>query len=69
MRHELPSPVQRHGPWSRVPLEAWMPVCVYSVLVLTCVLVWALWKADSTFKVSYRPCIKNDKVPQRAVDP
>jgi hypothetical protein len=25
------------GSWVRIPLEAWMFVCVYSVLVLTCV--------------------------------
>jgi hypothetical protein len=37
MKYELSSPVQTLGPWARIPLEAPMSVCVYSVFVLSCV--------------------------------
>jgi hypothetical protein len=37
LRHELPSPVPTLRPWVRIPLEAWMFVCIYSVFVLSCV--------------------------------
>jgi hypothetical protein len=32
--HELSSRVQTLGSWVRIPLKAWMSVCVYSVFVL-----------------------------------
>jgi hypothetical protein len=35
LRHELTSPAQTLGSWVRIPLQAWMSVCVY-VLVLSC---------------------------------
>jgi hypothetical protein len=41
LRHELSSPAQTLGSWVRIPLEGWMSVCVYSVLVLPCVQVAA----------------------------
>jgi hypothetical protein len=34
--HELPSPARMLNSWVRIPPEAWMPVCVYSVFVLSC---------------------------------
>jgi hypothetical protein len=34
VRHELSSLARMLGPWVRIPLEAWMSVCVYSVFVL-----------------------------------
>jgi hypothetical protein len=42
------------GSCVRIPLKAWMSVCVYSVFVLFCVLVAALRRADPAFKESYR---------------
>jgi hypothetical protein len=35
--HEQSSPARTQGSWFRIRLEAWMSVCVYSVLVLSCV--------------------------------
>jgi hypothetical protein len=32
-----PPKVQTLGSWVRIPLEAWMSVCVYSVCVLLCI--------------------------------
>jgi hypothetical protein len=50
-------------------------LCVYSVSVLSCVQVVALWRADHSSKESYRPC-ENDyeteeeaRAQQRAVEP
>jgi hypothetical protein len=37
LRHKLSSPAQTLGSWVRIPLEAWMYVCVYSVCVVLCV--------------------------------
>jgi hypothetical protein len=37
LRHELSSPARRLGKWVRIPLEAWMSVCVYSVCAVLCV--------------------------------
>jgi hypothetical protein len=37
LRHEPSSPVRTLGPWFRIPLDAWMSVCVYSVCVVLCV--------------------------------
>jgi hypothetical protein len=42
LRHESSSPAQILGYWIRIPLEAWISVCVYSVFVLPCVHVTAL---------------------------
>jgi hypothetical protein len=36
-RHELSSLTQTLGSCFRIPLEAWMSVCFYSVFVLSCV--------------------------------
>jgi hypothetical protein len=33
----MPSPARTLGSWVRIPLEAWMFFCVYSVFVLSCV--------------------------------
>jgi hypothetical protein len=35
LRHEMSSPAQPLGSWVRIILEAWMSVCVYSVLLLS----------------------------------
>jgi hypothetical protein len=45
------------GSWVRIPLEACMSVCVYSVFVLFCVYVAALQRADPPSKESYWLCI------------
>jgi hypothetical protein len=37
LKHEIFSPAQTLGSWVRIPLEAWMPVSVYSVFVLFCI--------------------------------
>jgi hypothetical protein len=37
LRHELSSPSCTLGSWVRIPLKAWMSVCVYSVCVVLCV--------------------------------
>jgi hypothetical protein len=37
LRHEPSSPARTRRSWVRIPLEAWMSVCVYSVSVLPCV--------------------------------
>jgi hypothetical protein len=37
LRHEPSSPARTLGSWLRMPLEAWMSVCVYSVCVVLCV--------------------------------
>jgi hypothetical protein len=74
LRHELSSSAQRLGSCVRIPLEAWMSVCVYSVFVLSCVQVAALRRTDSASKESYRLCKKVKKlkkaakVQQRAVE-
>jgi hypothetical protein len=41
----------------RIPLKAWMSVCVHSVFVLSCVQIAALRRADPPSKESYRLCI------------
>jgi hypothetical protein len=56
LRHELSSPPQTLGSCVRIPLEAWMSVCVYSVFVLSCVQVVNLRRADPPSKESYRLC-------------
>jgi hypothetical protein len=52
LRYELSSPAQTLGSWVRIPLETWMSVCVYSVIVW----VAALRQADPPSKESYRSC-------------
>jgi hypothetical protein len=37
LRHGLSSLVRTLGSWFRMPLKAWMTVCVYTVFVLSCV--------------------------------
>jgi hypothetical protein len=37
LRHEPSSPARTVGSWIRIPLNAWMSLCVYSVFVLSCV--------------------------------
>jgi hypothetical protein len=56
LRHELSSPAQTLRSWVRIPLEAWMSVCVYSVYMLSCVQVAALRRTDPPSKESYRLC-------------
>jgi hypothetical protein len=34
LRHEMSSPDQTLGSWTRIPLEAWMTFCVSSIFVL-----------------------------------
>jgi hypothetical protein len=46
LRRELFSPSQTLGSWVRIPLEAWIFACVYSLFVLSCVQVAALRRAD-----------------------
>jgi hypothetical protein len=36
LRHKLSSPAQTPGSWVRIPLKAWMSVCVYSVYAVLC---------------------------------
>jgi hypothetical protein len=36
LRHEMSSPDQTLGSWVRIPLEAWMSVCVFSVCAVLC---------------------------------
>jgi hypothetical protein len=56
LRRKLSSPAQLLGSWVRIPLKAWMSVCVYSVFVLSCVQGAALRRADPPSKESYRLC-------------
>jgi hypothetical protein len=58
----------------RIPFEAWMSLCVYSVFVLFCVYVGALRRADPPSKESCRLCVdyeteKAAKAQQRALEP
>jgi hypothetical protein len=48
LRHEPSSPARILGSGVRVPLEAWMSVCVYSVFVLFRMCIAALRRADAT---------------------
>jgi hypothetical protein len=57
LRHELSSLSRTLGSWVRIPLKAWMSVCIYSVFVLSCVHVVALATGWSPSKESYRLCI------------
>jgi hypothetical protein len=45
------------GSWVRIPLEAWMFVCVYFVFVMFCVWVAAFRRAHPPVKESYRLCV------------
>jgi hypothetical protein len=57
LRNEPSSPARTLESWVRIPLEARMSVCVYSVLVFFCVYVMALRKTDPPSKESYQLCI------------
>jgi hypothetical protein len=37
LRHEPSSPARTLGSWVRIPLEAWISLCIYCVFVLFCV--------------------------------
>jgi hypothetical protein len=37
LRHEPSSPARTLGSSARIPLKAWMSVCVYSVCVVLCI--------------------------------
>jgi hypothetical protein len=52
----LSSPAHTLGSCVRIPLEAWMSMCVCSVFVPSCVQVAALRRADPPSKESYRLC-------------
>jgi hypothetical protein len=54
LRHEPSSPARTLRSLVRIPLLAWMSVCVYSVFVPSCVQVAALLRADPPSKESYR---------------
>jgi hypothetical protein len=56
LRHELFSPAQTLGSWVRIPLEAWMYVCIYSVCPVLCE-ARGLATGWSPSKDSYRLCI------------
>jgi hypothetical protein len=56
LRHELSSLARTLGSWVRIPLKAWMSVCVYSVFVLSFVQVVAFRRANHSSKESYRLC-------------
>jgi hypothetical protein len=58
LKPELPSLARALGSWIRIPLKAWMSVCVYSVFVLSCVVAALRW-ADSPFKRSYQLRIRS----------
>jgi hypothetical protein len=57
LSHEPSSLARTLGSWVRIPLEAWISVCVYSVFVLFCVKIAVLRRADLPPKDSYRLCI------------
>jgi hypothetical protein len=43
--------------WVRIPIEAWMSVCLYCVCAVLCVGSAALRRTDPPSKESYRLCI------------
>jgi hypothetical protein len=57
LRNELSSLARTLGSRVRIPLKAWISVCVYSMFVLFCVLAAALRRADPPIKESYRLCM------------
>jgi hypothetical protein len=65
LRHEQTSPDRTLGSWVRIPLNASLSVCVYSVFLLSCVQRAALRWADPPSKESYRPCKKMKKLIKR----
>jgi hypothetical protein len=74
LKHERSSPTRTLGSWVRIPLEAWMSVCVYSLFVLFCVQVAVLRRADPLSKESSRLCKRSRnwkaaKVQQKTVEP
>jgi hypothetical protein len=56
LRHELSSSARTLGSWVRIPLEASIAVCVYSVFVLFYLWIAALRRADPPSKEPYRLC-------------
>jgi hypothetical protein len=54
LSYEQSSPAQTLRSWVRIPFMSRMPVCIYSVFVLSSVQVAALRRADPPSKVSYR---------------
>jgi hypothetical protein len=61
LRHKLSSPARTLGSWVRIPLKAWMSVCIYSVFVLLCVYATAVQRTEPPSKESYRVLIKKLK--------
>jgi hypothetical protein len=53
LRHEPSSPDRTLGSWVRIPLNAWMSVCIYFIFMLFCVLTAALQQADPPSEESY----------------
>jgi hypothetical protein len=53
------------GSLARLPLEAWMSVCFYSVFVLFCDQIAALRQTDPPSKASYRLCKKIKRLKKR----
>jgi hypothetical protein len=62
---ELSSFARMLGSWLRIPLEAWMSVCVYSMFML-CVWVAALRLAHHSYKESYQLCKVDYKTEEEA---
>jgi hypothetical protein len=58
LRPEPSSPDRTLGSWVRIPLKAWMPVCIYSVFMFWAY-VAALRRTDYSSKDSYRLCIRS----------
>jgi hypothetical protein len=65
LRHELSSPARTLVSWVRIPLKAWMSVCIYPVFVLFCVYVAAWQQADPPYKEYYLLCKKIKKLKKR----
>jgi hypothetical protein len=60
-RHEVSSPAYTPGSLVRIPLEAWMFVCVCSVCALLC----SLRRAGPPSEESYRLCKEIKKLKKR----
>jgi hypothetical protein len=66
LKHELSSPARTLGSCVRIPLEEWMSVYVFSVFVLFCVQVAALWRADPPSKEFRILCKKDYEIEEEA---